>query len=86
MTTIHQRYWQAIRAAHRAGARAAAEAKPSQFTVGAASERDQLEAYEKAWRREIWAFGQLEAMRRPLPNQAQIDVQSVTALRGGEKS
>ena len=73
MTTYHERYWQAVRHGH-THACTAADAKFDRQS------RAWAEEYERIRTREMDSFQKLEAMRRPLPNQAEIDAASVATL------
>jgi len=72
--STHERYWAAVRHANRLAIDVADKLDPSRLT------REWGETYERIWTRELGAFRSLEALRRPLPNQAEIDKRSAEIL------
>lgn len=75
MSTMMSRYIQA----HQHAMSMAEKAYHSTHT----SQGDKWLAYSQTYNREMTAFYQLEAMRRPLANQSEIDAESAALLRGG---
>ena len=71
MSSYHERFSQAHRHAVAAG-EAAYERAP---------QGEKWAAYHQTYRREIVAFDELEALRRPHPRQAEIDAESAALLR-----
>jgi hypothetical protein len=73
MSTLQQRYWQAYRHACRRG---------YEVATGSEGWAEALYLYDKTVRSEMEAFEKLEAMRKPVPNQTQIDGAAAAILRG----